>query len=126
MEARIETTARLAGAPRHLSLVPPIAESGPGAFGDTLRRAKRTARRMRARRAPAPSATVALSVPPPEVERELAQAALACQALADQGKELRFDRSADGRVSVELIDVAGCAPAVIGPSGLFALLAQSG
>ena len=125
MEARIETTAHLAGAPRRLSLVPPIAASPPGAFGDTLRRAKRTARRMRARRAPAPPAAAALSVPPPEVERELAQAALACQALADQGKELRFDRRADGRVSVELIDVAGCAPAVIGPTGLFALIAQS-
>jgi hypothetical protein len=80
---------------------------------------------MRARRATSGSPSAALYVPPPELERELAEAAAACQTLAAQGKELRFDRSADGRVSVELIDVSGCAPDVIGPGGLFALLANS-
>jgi hypothetical protein len=52
----------------------------------------------------------------------MAEAARACQALAAQGKELRFDRSADGRVSVELTDVSGRPLDVIGPSGLFRLL----
>lgn len=79
---------------------------------------------MRARRASS-SVAATLHVPPPEVERELAEAALACQTLAAQGKELRFDRNADGRVSVELIDVSGCALDVIGPTALFALLANS-
>ena len=80
---------------------------------------------MRARRAASSSVAATLHVPPPEVERELAEAALACQTLAAQGKELRFDRNADGRVSVELIDVSGCALDVIGPTALFALLANS-
>ena len=80
---------------------------------------------MRARRAASSSVAATLHVPPPEVERELAEAALACQTLAAQGKELRFDRNADGRVSGELIDVSGCARDVIGPTALFALLANS-
>ncbi len=123
MEARIETEAPAAPATRHLSLAPPIA-AAPSAFGETLRRAKRSARRMRARRS-AQEPAAALYVTTPELERELAQAALTAQTLAEQGKELRFDRSADGRVSVALVDVSGRAPDVIGPSGLFALLAQS-
>ena len=45
--------------------------------------------------------------------------------LAEQGKELRFGRGADGRVSVELADAAGHRDA-IGPSGLFQLLKRAG
>jgi hypothetical protein len=63
--------------------------------------------------------------PPPEVQRELDAAARVSQMLAAQGRELRFVTSADGRVSVELTDAAGQALDVIGPSGLFRLLAQS-
>lgn len=55
----------------------------------------------------------------------MADAARACQTLAAEGKELRFARTADGRVSVELIDGSGRALDVIGPSGLFALLAKA-
>ncbi|MGD0386681.1 MAG: hypothetical protein ABSB73_11160 [Solirubrobacteraceae bacterium] len=118
MEARIDTPALTAGAPR-LRLAP--SPGATSAFGDTLLRARRTARRMRARR-PAPPASYA---PPAEVQRELAEAAIACQTLAAQGKELRFGRCPDGRVSVELIDGSGRPVDVIGPTGLFALLAQS-
>ncbi len=52
-------------------------------------------------------------------------AARVWQTLAAQGKELRFGQSADGRVSVELIDSSGRALDVIGPSGLFQLLQQA-
>jgi hypothetical protein len=103
----------------------PAASPAPGAFGDTLRRAKRTARRMRARRIEVDQAHAPLESPPPEVQREMARAARACQKLAAQGKEVRFDRRADGRISVELFDVSGRPLDVIGPSGLFRLLAQS-
>jgi hypothetical protein len=121
MEARIDSPALIAGAPRRRCAPSPAAANATSAFGETLLRAKRTARRMRARR-PAPPSSYA---PPPEVQRELAEAALAWQTLAAQGKELRFDRCPDGRVSVELIDVSGRPLDVIGPTGLFALLAQS-
>ena len=79
---------------------------------------------MRARR-PQELLAGRLETPPPEVQRELAAAARACEALAAQGKELRFDRSADGRVQVELIDVSG-RPLDVTPTGLFQLLQQAG
>jgi hypothetical protein len=117
MDANIDPTFRIAGAARR-----GYTPGTSSAFGDTLRGARRTARRMRARRAASSSPATALDAPPPEVQREMAEAARACQALAAQGKELRFDRSADGRVSVELTDVSGRPLDVIGPSGLFRLL----
>lgn len=101
------------------------AAGAPSAFGDTLRRAKRTARAMRARRAAAGPGANALNTPPPEVERELAAAALASETLALQGKELRFERTTDGRVSVALIDGSGRTADVIGPVALFQLLKQA-
>lgn len=79
---------------------------------------------MRARR-PSGLLVGTLETPPPEVQRELAAAARASQALAAEGKELRFDRSADGRVLVELIDVSG-RPLDLTPTGLFQLLQQAG
>jgi hypothetical protein len=113
---RVSVTARRRCAPMP-------AGAASSAFAETLARAKSTARRMRARR---PSGLVvgAPDTPPPEVQRELAAAARACQALAAQGKELRFDRSADGRVQVELIDVCG-QPLDVTPTGLFQLLQQA-
>jgi hypothetical protein len=125
MEARIDSTPRASGVSRRRCSPPPATASGAGAFGDTLRRAKRTARRMRARRAASAARSAESDGPPPEVQRELAEAALACQALEAAGKELRFELRADGRVSVALIDVAGCAPHVIAPAGLFQLIQQS-
>jgi hypothetical protein len=127
MEARIEPQALAVSASRLGHLPQPLVPSGPSAFGKTLRRAKRTASRMRARRtaAGASASISALYVPPPEVERELAQAALAGQTLAAQGKELRFERTPDGRVVVELVDISGRPPDVIGPTGLFALLSKA-
>lgn len=91
-------------------------------FGDTLARARRTARAKRAQRDIALSA---MDGPPPEVQREMAVAAGLWQTLAAQGKELRFGRGDDGRVSIELTDATGRALDVIGASGLFRLLAQS-
>jgi hypothetical protein len=124
MEAKLEPTALVAAAGRLRRPPAPAFAEGSTAFADTLARAKRSARRMRARR-PAPGSwPAAVEAPPPEVQREMAAAARACQTLAAQGKELRFDRTADGRVSVELIDVAGC-PLDLTPSGLFSLLQQA-
>ena len=47
---------------------------------------------------------VHLSGPPPEVQREMAAAALAWNDLAAQGREVRFGTGRDGRVSIELTD----------------------
>jgi hypothetical protein len=66
-----------------------------------------------------------LEGPPPEVQREMAKAELASQNLAEQGREVRFETGADGRVSVELTDSAGRSVDVIGPAGLFRLLKLS-
>ena len=68
---------------------------------------------------------MSLDGPPPEVQRELDDAARVSQLLAAQGRELRFVTSADGRVSVELIDTAGRSLDVISPEGLFRLLKQT-
>jgi hypothetical protein len=125
MEANLEPTGFMPGAARRRRTPTPLTASSPSAFAETLRCAKRTARRMRARRAASNSSPTSLDAPPPEVRREMAAAARACQTLAAQGKELRFDRSADGRVSVELIDGSGRPLDVIGPSGLFRLLQQA-
>ena len=103
----------------------PATASRTSAFGATLARARRTARAKRAEGAQAAPRHASLDGPPPEVQRELDAAARVSQMLAAQGKELRFATSADGRVSVELTDAAGHALDVIGPSGLFRLLAQS-
>jgi hypothetical protein len=122
MEARLDPTACDYGAqPLRSALT--AAAGAHSAFGETLRRAHRAARRLRARRPLSPPARN--DGPPPEVQREMADAARAWHQLAAEGKEVRFDLSADGRVLVELADVRASAPAVIGPSGLFALLARS-
>jgi hypothetical protein len=55
----------------------------------------------------------------------MAKAELASQNLAEQGREVRFETGADGRVSVELTDSAGRSVDVIGPAGLFRLLKLS-
>jgi hypothetical protein len=133
MEANIDPILPGAGAPQpRWTRLPPVASgpgafvaNGSGAFADTLARAKRAAQAKRAQRAFATSHAAALDGPPPEVQRELVAAAGVWQALAAQGKELRFRRSADGRVSVELTDCSSRAVDVIGPSGLFRLLAQA-
>lgn len=126
MEANIDPTARIPVVSRRRCAPGPLGVGASGAaFGDTLRRAKRTARRMRARRDPSAPSTVTLDAPPPEVQREMAAAARASQMLAAQGKELRFGQGADGRVSVELIDGSGRPVDVIGPTGLFRLLQQA-
>jgi hypothetical protein len=101
----------------------PASADGPGAFADTLARVRSTARRVRARRAASGLPQAQLDGPPPEVEREMAAAADVARTLAAQGKEVRFDRTADGRVSVELIDLSG-RPSDLTPSGLFSLLEQ--
>jgi hypothetical protein len=124
MEANLNPAVRLPAAARHRRAAPPAAHAS-GAFADTLVRAKRTARRMRARRESAVVASSAvLDAPPPEVEREMAAAARASQTLAAEGKELRFDVSPDGRVLVELVDVGG-QPLDLTPAGLFQLLSQA-
>ena len=122
MEANLNPAVLVSSAARRRCAPAPAAASS--AFADTLARAKSTARRMRARR-PSGLLVGTLETPPPEVQRELAAAARASQALAAQGKELRFDRSADGRVLVELIDVSG-RPLDLTPTGLFQLLQQAG
>jgi hypothetical protein len=123
MEANLNPAIRVSGAARR-RCAPTPAAAASSAFADTLARAKSTARRMRARR-PSGLLVGTLETPPPEVQRELAAAARASQTLAAQGKELRFDRSADGRVQVELIDVSG-RPLDVTPTGLFKLLQQAG
>jgi len=95
--------------------------NAPSAFAATLARARRAARAQR--RALACSNALPDSAPP-EVQREMAAAASVSRTLAAQGRELRFGRSRDGRVSVELTDMAGRALCAIGPSELFRLLAQ--
>jgi hypothetical protein len=123
MEVNLNPAVRVSATARR-RCAPTPAGAASSAFADTLARARSTARRMRARR-PSELLVPALETPPPEVQRELAAAARACQTLAAQGKELRFDRSADGRVQVELIDVAG-RPLDLTPTGLFQLLQQAG
>jgi hypothetical protein len=80
----------------------------------------------RAERAFAAGGVTPLEGPPPEVQRELAQAERAWQRLAAQGREVRFGTGADGRVSVELTDMAGHRVEPIGPAGLFRLLKLAG
>lgn len=60
--------------------------------------------------------------PPPEVQREMAAAERAWRNLAAQGREVRFGTGRDGRVSIELTDMAGHQLDKIGPVGLFRLL----
>lgn len=96
---------------------------GSSAFADTLARVRSTARRVRARRPSPGLSQTQLDGPPPEVELEMAAAAHAARALAAQGKEVRFGRAPDGRVSVELVDLTG-RPSDLTPSGLFSLLQQ--
>jgi hypothetical protein len=111
--------------PRYACIPWPATASRTSAFGATLARARRTARSKRAQGLLVSRRRAPFDGPPPEVQRELDAAARVSQMLAAQGRELRFVTSADGRVSVELTDAAGQALDVIGPSGLFRLLAQS-
>jgi hypothetical protein len=122
MEARLDHS-RIA--PRYACIPWPVTASRSSAFGATLVRARRTARSKRAQGLLASRRRAPIDGPPPEVQRELDAAARVSQMLAAQGRELRFVTSADGRVSVELTDATGNALDVIGPSGLFRLLAQS-
>lgn len=122
MEARLDHSHIAA---RYACIPWPAPASRTSAFGATLARARRTARTKRAQGLLAARRRAPLDGPPPEVQRELDAAARVSQMLAAQGKELRFVTSADGRVSVELTDTAGQPLDVIGPSGLFQLLAQS-
>jgi hypothetical protein len=122
MEANIDPRFQAFSAPRLLCMFLPVAANGSSAFGATLARARRAAHAKRAQRAFwTPSV---FDGPPPEVQREMVAAARAGETLAAEGKELRFGRSADGRVSVELTDTSGHPLDVIGPSGLFQLLDQ--
>jgi hypothetical protein len=102
----------------------PSTANRSSAFGAALARARRTARAKRAQGVLASAPPPPLGTPPPEVQRELAAAVLASQRLAAQGKELRFETGADGRVSVELTDTAGRPLGVLGPSALFQLIQQ--
>jgi len=63
-----------------------------------------------------------LEGPPPEVKREMLVAERAWESLAAQGREVRFGRGKDGRVSIELTDRTGRAVDVIRADGLFRLL----
>ena len=63
-----------------------------------------------------------LEGPPPEVKREMLAADLAWESLAAQGREVRFDKGEDGRVSIELTDHSGHAVGVIRADRLFRLL----
>jgi hypothetical protein len=98
--------------------------NAPSAFAATLARARRAARAKRAQRRALACSNALPDSAPPEVQREMAAAASVSRTLAAQGRELRFGRSRDGRVSVELTDTAGRALCAIGPSELFRLLAQ--
>ena len=98
--------------------------NAPSAFAATLARARRAARAKRAQRRALACSNALPDSAPPEVQREMAAAASVSRTLAAQGRELRFGRSRDGRVSVELTDMAGRALCAIGPSELFRLLAQ--
>jgi hypothetical protein len=122
MEARLNHS-RIA--PRYACIPWPATASRTSAFGATLARARRTARAKRAEGVLASRRRAPLDGPPPEVQRELDAAARVSQALAAQGKELRFVTGENGRVSVELTDTAGRPLRVIGPSDLFRLLRQS-
>jgi len=122
MEARLNHSPI---APRYACIPWPAVAGRSSAFGATLARARRTARAKRAQGVLAGRRRVSLDTPPPEVQRELDAAAHVSQMLAAQGRELRFGMSADGRVSVELIDTTGHSLDVIGPDGLFRLLKQT-
>jgi hypothetical protein len=64
-----------------------------------------------------------LSGPPPEVQREMAEADRAWRDLAARGREVRFGTGPDGRVSIELTDSrSGRSLSHLAPAGLFALL----
>jgi hypothetical protein len=63
-----------------------------------------------------------LEGPPPEVKREMVAAELAWESLAAEGREVRFGRGKDGRVSIELTDRTGKAVDVIRADRLFRLL----
>jgi len=125
MEANIDPRDHAPGAPPRPWTSSAPAQNPPSGFGDTLKRAKRAAHAKRAQRTLTAVPAAPLDGPPPEVQREMAAAARVWQTLAAQGQELRFGQSADGRVSVELIDSSGRALDVIGPSGLFRLLQQA-
>lgn len=53
------------------------------------------------------SASTAASSPPPEVGAEVQKAAAAAANLLAEGRELRFDHDADGRLQVRLQDTQG-------------------
>jgi hypothetical protein len=77
----------------------------------------------RAERADLRGTPAHFSGPPPEVQREMAEAARAWSDLAAQGREVRFGTGPDGRVSIELTDSrSGRALHALAPAGLFVLL----
>ena len=63
-----------------------------------------------------------LEGPPPEVKREMLAADRAWESLAAEGREVRFAKGKDGRVSIEVTDRTGNAVDVIRADGLFRLL----
>jgi hypothetical protein len=68
-------------------------------------------------------AVVQFTGPPPEVQREMADAERLWRDLEAQGREVRFETRPDGHVSVALTDIAsGRSLDEIGPIGLFRLL----
>jgi hypothetical protein len=111
-------------APMYACIPWPAVSGRSTSFGATLARARRTARARRAKGTLAATPRVALDAPPPEVQRELDAAARFSETLAAEGKQLRFDRSSDGRISVELTDTSGHPLYALRPAEIFRLLQQ--
>jgi hypothetical protein len=100
-------------------------ESGADPWGrgdDTYVPPRLTEALARVERAMHDGAVEPLEGPPPEVRREMLAAERAWESLAAQGREVRFETGADGRVSIELTDRTGRALDVIRADRLFRLL----
>ncbi len=65
------------------------------------------------------SASASSSSPPPEVSAEVQKAAAAAANLLAEGRELRFDYDADGRLQVKLQDTQGNAVRSVPTSEIF-------
>jgi hypothetical protein len=61
----------------------------------------------------------AAPTPPPEVSAEVREAAAAAAGLLEQGRELRFDHDADGRLRVQLQDRQGNVLRSVPPTEIF-------